>query len=451
MQFFSGRYSKAIVSKIQLLFRVSLAILLALIINITGVILPSSNLTGNQIAEATTQSTLETGLSIFSKLEGLATAVSSFLPDITIFGNLINGNPALLNLNQNFQVTQNVQVNQKLQLFSNFVFDPNILSFSPSISLIGRVDFFFNIKEVNFIKIINNNGSSKLKSQALENYRLGIEESQKGNYESAIKHYTDALIKDGNFAEAYLSRGRAYSELGYLDRTMADYNKAMEVKAKFVEDADRYVDPLLGRGQLYIKQGDYQSALRDFTEAINRNPDYYEAYLSRAIVYTQTKEYQKALTDLNIATDLNLDYPAALFRRGSIKGELGDYQQAIADFSKTINSKANDAKTYYADAYYKRGLAYSKLGQKRNAIADFSQAIEENSNYRAAYYNRGVAHQAIGDRDAAIKDYSQSLLIYDLGVYPWVLTTGRSLAISPNGILAGGNENNTISILMAQF
>jgi len=223
MQFFSGRYSKAIIKKIQPLFRGGLAIFLALIISITDVIIPDLNLIGDRTADAATQSPIETGLNIFRKAEGLFTYAKSFLPDITIFGSLINGNPALLNLNQNFQLLST--------LASTLV---PTLALSPGLSLVNRVDFFFNIKEVNFIKqVINDNGSSMTNSLALENYRLGIEKSQQKDYKNAIKHYTDALIKDGDFAEAYLSRGRAYSELGHLDLTIADYNRAMQVKARF--------------------------------------------------------------------------------------------------------------------------------------------------------------------------------------------------------------------------
>ena len=87
------------------------------------------------------------------------------------------------------------------------------------------------------VKIINDQGFDS--SVAVDLYKQGVEKSQKEDYKGAVKHYSDALSKDGNFAEAYVSRGRAYSELGtqkseseYYQRSIADYTKALEVNAK---------------------------------------------------------------------------------------------------------------------------------------------------------------------------------------------------------------------------
>lgn len=54
------------------------------------------------------------------------------------------------------------------------------------------------------------------------------------------------MSQEGNFAEVYVIRGRAYSELGeqlgkieYQDKAIADYTKALEVKPQFAKDTDR--------------------------------------------------------------------------------------------------------------------------------------------------------------------------------------------------------------------
>jgi tetratricopeptide (TPR) repeat protein len=180
---------------------------------------------------------------------------------------------------------------------------------------------------------VNISDKSSFHSSALEDYKLGVKKAKdKVDYRGAIKHYSNALSKDGSFAEAYVSRGRAYSELGDQQRAIADYTKAMSVKPKFAEDPDRYVEPLLGRGAVYIKLGNYQAALNDFNLAIKRNPDFYDAYLGRATIYIyiRQKDYQKAIEDLNEVLALTADdYPAAFFRRGSIRGELGEYEKRL--------------------------------------------------------------------------------------------------------------------------
>ncbi|MEH2368671.1 tetratricopeptide repeat protein [Nostoc sp.] len=128
-------------------------------------------------------------------------------------------------------------------------------TFAPTLSLIGRVDFFFEAQEVSLIKINIGDKKDSFVSPALECYKLGVEKAQqeKADYKGAVKYYSDALSKDGKFAEAHVSRGRAYSELGDHERAIKDYTMAMNVSPKFAEDNDRYVEPLLGRGTVYIK------------------------------------------------------------------------------------------------------------------------------------------------------------------------------------------------------
>lgn len=132
-------------------------------------------------------------------------------------------------------------------------------TFAPTLSWIGRIDFFFEIQEFNLVNVTIGEKTTQ-PSPALEFYKLGVKKAQqKGDYRGAVKDYSDALSKDGNFAEAYVSRDRAYSELGdrqraieYQQKAIENYTKALEVKPKFAEDQNRYVEPLLGRGAVYL-------------------------------------------------------------------------------------------------------------------------------------------------------------------------------------------------------
>ncbi|MBR8833829.1 MAG: tetratricopeptide repeat protein [Stigonema ocellatum SAG 48.90 = DSM 106950] len=333
----------------QRLAKFALCILLALIISMTGIVIPGVTITTTGIAEALT---VKRGLSPFQirntvrtlgKAGRFIASSSSFLPDISLLR---------ATLAPTFAPT----------------FTPTFSPiFTPNLSLF-RLNFYLEFKEFNLVKVIKDQDSRP--SAAVELYKQGVEKSKKGDYRGAVKHYSDALSKDGNFAEAYVSRGRAYSELGtqqaeseYYQRAIADYTKSLEVKAKFAEDQKRYVEPLIGRGTVYIKQGKYQESLDDFSLAIQRNPDFYDAYLGRATIYIERQDYQKALQDLNEALNRNLEYPAAFLMRGSILGELGGDGKAIADFKEVIESHEQDASNYYADAYYKQGLAYLNLGE----------------------------------------------------------------------------------------
>ena len=379
-------------TKIQQLSKLAVSGFLALLISMTGIIIPGIALTNRGIAEAGTISQVASFprkkiLTNLIKAGSFISSASSFIPDLSVFRATLAP-----------------------------TFSPTLApTFAPSLSL-ARIDFFFDFKEISLVKVINN--PSNRPSEAQEYYKQGVNKAQKRDYKGAVRDLSDALSQDGNFAEAYVSRGRAYSELGeqqgkieYQNRAIADYTKALEVTPKFAEDTDRYVEPLLARGAVYIKLGNYQSAQDDFNLAIKRNPDFYETYLSRATIYLGETDYQKAIEDLNLALYLNLDSPVAFLRRGSIRGELGEYEKAIYDFNEVIESKAEDASIYYTDAYYKQGLAYLNLGETQKAIDDFNQAINRDSNYAEAYYHRGIAYSLLREDNRAIEDQDKALTL----------------------------------------
>ena len=95
---------------------------------------------------------------------------------------------------------------------------------------------------------------------------------------------------------------------------------------------------------------------------------------------------------------------------GLVEYEKGNYQEAIENFTRTIESRPDDA-----PLYNNRGLAYFELKKYDKALSDFSKAIELKGDYTVAYCNRGLAYfktAAGGNKepfDKAILDFSKAL------------------------------------------
>ena len=91
--------------------------------------------------------------------------------------------------------------------------------------------------------------------------------SAKGEYDRAIANKGENIRFATNMAAAlYNSRGNAYHYKGDYDSAIADYNQAIDIKP---DDAMLYSN----RARAYASKGDINSAIADLTQAIKLDPD----------------------------------------------------------------------------------------------------------------------------------------------------------------------------------
>ncbi|MBR8827442.1 MAG: SUMF1/EgtB/PvdO family nonheme iron enzyme [Gomphosphaeria aponina SAG 52.96 = DSM 107014] len=152
---------------------------------------------------------------------------------------------------------------------------------------------------------------------------------EKGDYETAIANYDEALKLNPNEAKIFLRRGIA-----------------------------RYY------------QGDHQGAIKDYTEAIAINFKDPYAYYNRGMAKSEIGDQLGAIADYTKAIEINAKDAYTYYGRGKVLAEIGDDQGAIADYTEAINLNPHDAY-----AYYQRGKVRSQMGDKRGAIADYSEAV----------------------------------------------------------------------------
>ncbi|MFH0997135.1 MAG: tetratricopeptide repeat protein [Pseudomonadota bacterium] len=118
-----------------------------------------------------------------------------------------------------------------------------------------------------------------------------------GNYEDAVKDFTQAITADPNYADAYYRRGHVLGRLGKHEQAIDDFTRAIELNPK---NANAYAD----RGAAYGFLGQHAPAISDFTQAITLNPNFAGAYYNRAIGYFAEKKCFEAREDVRKAQGL---------------------------------------------------------------------------------------------------------------------------------------------------
>ena len=172
-------------------------------------------------------------------------------------------------------------------------------------------------------------------------------------------------------------RGVGYYTKGDLDSAIADFNQALQIDPKF---ANAYST----RGEIYEAKGDLDSAIADFSRAIQIDPNNID-YLNdrcwgRAFA---GRDLSQALDDCNQALRLRPNNAHVLNSRGLVQLKLGAFDQAIMDYGAAVAQNPKDANSLYG-----RGIAKLKTGDAVGGDADFaaSKAIKSDIAQQFAKY-----------------------------------------------------------------
>ena len=227
--------------------------------------------------------------------------------------------------------------------------------------------------------------------------QIGVNNIQLGNYQQAIKYFTQAIESNSNYTVAYGNRCLAYLQLEEYHNAVADCTVALNF-------APNNIEAYLNRGLAEYRLGNYPAAILDHNRVIKLKPHDFRAYYNRGIANAALGNHESAIQDYNLALTQTPDLSSFLVGdiyndRGLVYLELQNLPAAFLDFSKAIRLNSTDDR-----AYFNRGCACVINQDNWGALHDFDRTIELNSNNAIAYINRGVAYHNLGYEQAAIKD-----------------------------------------------
>lgn len=155
---------------------------------------------------------------------------------------------------------------------------------------------------------------------------LGVALAERGDFQTAVSHFTRALELDPQSAEACYNRANAFRALEQLDRADSDYTRAIELKSD-------YAEALNNRGSLRGARGQMAEAIRDFTQAISLRGNYAEALSNRGHAFLEAGKFREAVEDYSKAIASKPDFAGAYHDRAVAYFGLKDYARAWADIS----------------------------------------------------------------------------------------------------------------------
>jgi Tfp pilus assembly protein PilF len=121
-------------------------------------------------------------------------------------------------------------------------------------------------------------------------FERGNEHYIKGNYQSAIDDYSQAIKLDPEDAGAFNNRGSAYHNLKQDERAIEDYDQAIELDPQ-------YAVAFNNRGYAYHDLKQDERAIEDYDQAIELDPQYAVAFNNRGYAFRALSSIEETQLD----------------------------------------------------------------------------------------------------------------------------------------------------------
>lgn len=208
-------------------------------------------------------------------------------------------------------------------------------------------------------------------------YYLGAAHGKLGNVDRAVASYKKALQLKSDFALAAMALGQLYEGKGRVADAIKTYEGFL-AEARDVQVAGRLA-------QLYIEKNQYAKAIKPLELIARLDPDNLNIRVKMGLIYVELKQFAKAE---KIFVNLLAQYPQAeriRFYLGSVYEELKNVDRAIEVFAGL--SEASDA---YADASIHIAYLEKNRGNVSAAKDWVNKAIKKSPSH-SGYFTFKVA------------------------------------------------------------
>ena len=257
-------------------------------------------------------------------------------------------------------------------------------------------------------------------------YNQGQLEQTVSVAESLAKQYPNALI-------LYDILGAAYMGLQNADKTIASYQKALQLNPN-------HTDAYNNMGMALYDQGRFNEAVESYQKAVAVEPDFADAHYNLGNALKQTGDLRQAIESYRASLAIKPNDAEVLLNYGNVLKAYGDFGQAIGIYEKALkidpNSAAAQTNMDNADEEKaeidKNVVDYAKIAKLESGSAEivsftgtmlkargypdaaidfYKQAVKIKPDYAEAYFFLGNTLKEKGGLSAAIDNYKKAINI----------------------------------------
>ena len=185
----------------------------------------------------------------------------------------------------------------------------------------------------------NKNARELLKELPCEDFFYrGNDCLNKGELESAISHYKNALKIRPELAEAHCNLGIVYKNLGDTKNAIECYENALKINPDYLNAHMKF-------GLFLMESGNLVKAENCFKNVIQINPSNSAARINLGNIYLAKLELDTACDYYKRAFELNPEEADALYNLGIIEGKRNDFGSSIEIKAPTIPVISNGAES----------------------------------------------------------------------------------------------------------
>lgn len=202
---------------------------------------------------------------------------------------------------------------------------------------------------------------------AVSHLRRGVALEQVGRLEDSIAEHERALELDPNLVLAHVNLIALYGRTGKSEKAEEHYRAAISLNPGQFANAHYYY------GVLQFGQGKYPEAEKAFRQALDVNPYYAEAHHNLGVTLELRGQLTEAADEYRKALQTQPDFRLPHFHLARILVNQRRFEEAIQHFLKIITPEDESTPTYL----YALAATYARAGDRATALTYYRRAQED--------------------------------------------------------------------------